>query len=520
MDEVDGPDEAPTAGEAEGGPGAPQGPRRWIVVASCAVLLLVGLGVRLHGLDDAPMLFHPTRQLHSAIIARSIYLDRTAPADDPQRRQADRAAAREERIEAPITENIVATLDQVAGHESIWIGGLWSTLVWLAGGVCLFLILGRFTTLLGRIAGLAVDLLLPLAVEGGRSVQPDPLMVTLALATTLLVLRHDERPTWARVLAAGAVGGAAVLVKPMALVIVVAAFAGQAIHRRGWLGALRDRQSWAYVALLVAPVGLSRVLGVVPGMRGEAGDYFIGHILRERQFYVNLGNLLSRNVGPIVIAVGLVGAFAGSASARRLLASLWAGYLVTVVAFDYRMATHTYYHLALLPILAMGWGLLVGAIPGWLDRHRYRVARVVLYPALAIALLTGVWLALFGTHQPVPGRDPIKANRALGHYLHHDAAVIGITHSDGRELAYYARLDSRGEIPGIADRVVLKLQGRPEPDISELVRGSGADYVVVTDVPKLLADPQLYDVLTRSYEVVEVGHGWAVLDVHRPPSGG
>ena len=43
-------------------PSASRAPmRRWASIAVCTVLLALGLGVRLHGLDDSPMQFHSTR---------------------------------------------------------------------------------------------------------------------------------------------------------------------------------------------------------------------------------------------------------------------------------------------------------------------------------------------------------------------------------------------------------------------------------------------------------------------------
>lgn len=54
-------------------------PRARVIWALLA-LLLVGLGlvVRLYDLSDPPLDFHPTRQLHSLIMARGMYFE-TAP---------------------------------------------------------------------------------------------------------------------------------------------------------------------------------------------------------------------------------------------------------------------------------------------------------------------------------------------------------------------------------------------------------------------------------------------------------
>ena len=47
-----------------------------------SLLLLLGLGIRLYDLTDAPLDFHPTRQLRGALIAPGIYY-RWLPHADP-----------------------------------------------------------------------------------------------------------------------------------------------------------------------------------------------------------------------------------------------------------------------------------------------------------------------------------------------------------------------------------------------------------------------------------------------------
>lgn len=98
------------------------GDGRWarrLVAVAVAALLLFGLAVRLQGLERSPLHYQSTRQLHTAIIARAAYLDRTLPSSDPRRIAADRTRDHEEPLEAPITEHVLATIYQVIGHESL-----------------------------------------------------------------------------------------------------------------------------------------------------------------------------------------------------------------------------------------------------------------------------------------------------------------------------------------------------------------------------------------------------------------
>jgi hypothetical protein len=47
--------------------------RNWTFLFSCLLLIACGLLIRIYDLSDAPLDFHPTRQLHSALMARGMY---------------------------------------------------------------------------------------------------------------------------------------------------------------------------------------------------------------------------------------------------------------------------------------------------------------------------------------------------------------------------------------------------------------------------------------------------------------
>jgi hypothetical protein len=52
------------------------------------ILFALGLGIRLVDLTDPPLDFHPTRQIRSAIIARSLYYRSLPESEDWQRQVA------------------------------------------------------------------------------------------------------------------------------------------------------------------------------------------------------------------------------------------------------------------------------------------------------------------------------------------------------------------------------------------------------------------------------------------------
>lgn len=60
--------------------------RRDVQAVLLAVVVLLGFGIRIFDLTDPPLDFHPTRQLRSAILARSFYYQWN-PAADPVLRE-------------------------------------------------------------------------------------------------------------------------------------------------------------------------------------------------------------------------------------------------------------------------------------------------------------------------------------------------------------------------------------------------------------------------------------------------
>ena len=57
----------------------------WLWLGLALLAFLLGLAVRLYDLTDPPLDFHPTRQLHSALIARGMYYQNLDDIPDWQR---------------------------------------------------------------------------------------------------------------------------------------------------------------------------------------------------------------------------------------------------------------------------------------------------------------------------------------------------------------------------------------------------------------------------------------------------
>jgi hypothetical protein len=172
------------------------GRSRLILALSLAVILVLGLGIRFYDLTDAPMDFHPTRQIRGLVIARGMYYQ-MLPSVDPAKRDAAIAywGSMVDR-EPQILERVVALTYLAIGQEQTWIARIYTSLAWIIGGLFLFALARRMVSADGAVVATAFYLFLPFGVIASRSFQPDPVMVMLFLISAYVLYRWSEAQTW------------------------------------------------------------------------------------------------------------------------------------------------------------------------------------------------------------------------------------------------------------------------------------------------------------------------------------
>jgi hypothetical protein len=106
------------------------------LVAACIVA--AGLVIRLPGLGDPPLDFHPTRQYRAAIIARGYSLDLLGGLEPGARETAVSAARGMPPIEPPVMEHLASWVYHVIGREDLaWARAL-AVIAWSLGGLAMF----------------------------------------------------------------------------------------------------------------------------------------------------------------------------------------------------------------------------------------------------------------------------------------------------------------------------------------------------------------------------------------------
>jgi len=372
-------------------PGASQ------LALAVALLLLAGLLLRLPGIDTPSV---EQRENQSSILARGWYLGDGEGLPAAQQRVLAEVDTVLEPFEPPLLELAASGFYRVIDDEEIWFPRLLSALAWIAGGLLLALIARRVTGTPGMLTAVALYLVWPYAAAHSRKFMPDALMIACLLAAVLTILRYWEQPSRRRLLVAGATAAGATAVKPgVAFLFVVAVFAGLAVSN----GRLREETRSGRFAVFVVLAASISVLYVAIGR--YATDFVNPDATAERltpdlvltqAFWRGWWEMVSfvlrapqtqEPLAVVVLAIGLAGlALAPKGVPRALLWSLTAGYVAFGLAFASYTATHPYYALPLIPVLALAIGVVVDRVYRLLEGRRLAQVAVVATVAVSVAL--------------------------------------------------------------------------------------------------------------------------------------
>lgn len=487
-----------------------------------ALILLVfglGLGIRLYDLTDPPLDFHPARQYHSAVIARGIYTHwgGAYPEELAQRHRAQEAS--EARIEPPIFEYLVAANFKLFRTDALWIARLYAILFWMAGGIPLYLLAKRLAGFEAGLLALGVYLLIPFGVLASRSFQPDPLMVTLTIYAIWALDRWQQQPTWRRALLAGALLGAAILVKQVMIMPLGLALAGLLWVKWGWR-ALRSRHAWAMAALSVFPALAYNLYGVfISGaLAGQYSQRFFPHLWMDPGFYIRWSNMIQAAIGLPLFLLGLAGLLLLREKASRgLLFGYLLGYLVYGFVFSHHISTHDYYQLPLLPLVAMGVGLAGEVL---FREVRNASGRLLGRAGVAVVLLAATLLSLWSARSSLRAAD-YRQDPALLVELTEQmggprASTLGLMEDYGAALYYYAY-----NLPVYwyleEDGVRLNHMSPSEMEAAIKRRFEGKEFFIITDLDVLRAQPAVQHYLDRHYDILYEDSRYLVYDLRTAP---
>jgi len=289
---------------------------------------------------------------------------------------------------------------------------------------------------------------------------------------------------------------------------------------------LFNPQVWVIALLMVGPTALYYL-----SKGGRASEYFtnwtlaLSHLLVEPTFYMRWLRLIQSLVGWWALILSAAGTLLSAPRNRALLAGLWGGYLGYGLFLPSQMYSHSYYHLQLVPIVALSMlspvQLLVQKVLE--PKIPLNISRLVrfstwkpLWAGLALLLLAfSSWQALIPLYSQDYRNEPAYWQE-IASYLPTSGKIMALTQDYGYRLMYFGW------------RKVILWPNRGEQQLSQL-RGSDKEflsffdkhtdnmsYFLITAFRQFDDQPDLKQYLNDHYPIHAQGQGYIIFDLTKP----
>ena len=477
------------------------------------LLLILGAALRFINLTVPPLDFHPVRQFRNLIVARSIYYQ-LLPNPDPQKLALSKAFYNVVgQYEPPITESITAWTYTWTGGENIAVPRVYETLFWLLAGLALFDLARRIASPISALIALAYYLVLPFAVQASRSFQPDPLMTSAFIAGIYFLYRWSEEQKWKWAIFAALFIGFAVLVKIVIVFFVIGAAVAAVLSTLG-LRFWKSIQVWVMMALMAVPAFIYYILG----HPGRSDEYFFAwtvdliKLITTTSFYAHWLGFVGSLFGLTILFLSIAGVFLAPPRLRWMLIGIWIGYICYGLTLPYQMYTHSYYHIQLIPVVALGLVPIIEAVAVRMSGET-RWLKAALIALVVFVIGYQAWIARSDlVAQAADYRREPAYWENMAKAIPVNANLIGLTQDYGYRLMYYGwrKITLWPYVNGLT--AVKGTSVNAQAKFSELV--AGRDYFLVSASNQLDAQPELKKILD-AYTVTAQGEGFVLYDLHK-----
>ena len=488
-------------------------------------LLLVGLlfitafGVRLYHSNEPPLGFHATRQYRSLIIARGYYFDSSTAIPESKKQVARINKERQGILEPPLMETLVAIGYRLIGGENFWIPRLLSSLFWITGGGFLYLIARKIAGENAALFSMAFYLFLPFAVSASRSFQPDPLMVLLLLASVYSILRVYENRSAFWLIACYVLSGSAIFVKPVSLFAIYTVFGLLAIYKFGVKKSVTNLGLALFIPMTLLPGLIFYLYGILAAgvLQNQVQASFLPQLLITPFFWRGWLNNIREVIGFPALIGSLIGVLLLQNGLTKLpLVGLWSGYALFCLVFNYHIATHDYYHLQLIPIIALSLGPVAALIFERLQEVNQEWHwRMAIGCVLSLALVLSLTVARANLTNP-GFENKVRSAQEIGELVQHNTNTVYLSGDYGLSLQYHGELSGE-PWPLTSDLEWERLAGVPMPDAETRFRQMFAEdlpqYFIVQDLGELEQQEDLKELLAQDYAVLAEDDNYIVYEL-------
>jgi hypothetical protein len=310
-------------------------------------------------------------------------------------------------------------------------------------------------------------------------------------------------------------GGFAIYIKFSAAFFVIGAALGLSLSRYTVRDLLKNAQVWIMAILGVLPAAAYMVYGIfIAGyLGGQFSGRFIPSLLLDPFNYLAWQSKVSYAAGGVFIALGLLGFFLAKDNRLRIfLYGLWGAYIVYGLFFDYHVATHDYYHLPFIPIVAVSLSPLGDRVFARVaETASGRWARAAVYVILLYAVLGVVW-DVRNEMKSVDYRPQAAMWAEIGEKVNHQKNVVGLTQDYGSRLQYWGLTTAENWYTS-GDEYYSELRGNKvlfDKKFDEVM--GRRDLFLVTDFDELKLQPELKARLSM-HTVFAEGEGYIIYNL-------
>jgi hypothetical protein len=490
----------------------PLGTTLWLKIL-ILVIFILGAGIRLVDVTDEPLEFHPARQLRSAIIARSYYYKNNPAYTREEILFAMSEAHQRGLIEPPILENLSLFTYRLIGSEQVWVGRLYSIFFWLLGGWALYALTKEFDSLAGSIISLSLYFFLPFSIYATRVLMPDPLMVAFTVISIYSLYKWEKTRAWKWAIATGLVTGFTIFAKSVAGLILIVPFAVFILSTLGLKAALKNLQTWFILILSALPIAVFTYYGLI--IDGRMEDQFVGrffpNLYRSPSFYISWLSHIEEHFSLITLLLCVIGlALIKDKKLRWLLIGWWGGYLLFGFVFPHHIATHSYYHLPLVPIIAVSLAPLASRITDLVNQTSQKSLNWGLILATYVTFIAfNLWSVQDNLHS-VDYRIVRERLEHIGDVIKASSktSTIALTDDYAASLKFYGMIPSRHW----PSRGEMNTRTATFDELWD-IKTQGVHFFVILDLEEFYKQTELRDKLLDNHEITEQDEGYILFDL-------
>lgn len=199
---------------------------------------------------------------------------------------------------------------------------------------------------------------------------------------------------------------------------------------------------------------------------------------------------------------------------------LWSSYLIMCFVFAYHISTHDYYHLILVPIVALSLGPISSAIIGdqsWASKKW--LERVSRWAVLLIAFFLTAGTSIQAERKQPEELIDLNSIQMIGELLHHSTEVIILEPFYGYPTYYH------GALAGISwpyryDIVDEGLWDTPIATAEERFKRLNADrtydFFVIMDLEEYESQNDLRQFLNDNFSIMANNNDHLIFDLRQP----